>query len=255
MVHRDIELARLTGAGSTSCTCRQRRSVELVRRPRPTACRSRPRRRPPPQPHRRTARRLRPVVQGQPAAAHEADMRRGPGSPTARSMPSPPTMRRTPRRPRSSRSTRRRPGCSASRPRSAWRSPTSTCRSPDVVAALSWKPAAIAGVADEHGRPIVPAGARQPRRVRSRVRRGRCSRRAGEQEPQHALRRRRAPRPGAPHALRGDRSSSTERDAMNNQQRKAWICEQRCLTRTHEFQASGVDDTRGRGDMNGRHDS
>ena len=33
----------------------------------------------------------------------------------------------------------------------AWRS--STCRS-DVLAALSWRPAAIAGVADRHGQPI-----------------------------------------------------------------------------------------------------
>ena len=29
----------------------------------------------------------------------------------------------------------------------------------DVVAALSWKPAAIAGVADRHGRPIEPGNA------------------------------------------------------------------------------------------------
>ena len=47
----------------------------------------------------------------------------------------------------------------------------------DVVAALSWKPAAIAGVADRHGAPIEPGNAGQPGRVRPRRSAGRCARR------------------------------------------------------------------------------
>ena len=71
----------------------------------------------------------------------------------------------------------------------------------DIVAALSWKPAAIAGLDDRHGRPIARRGAGQPHRVRSRRRVGGPAGAAGEQEPQHALRRHPAARPGAPHGL------------------------------------------------------
>ena len=65
--------------------------------------------------------RLRPGVQGEPAAAAPTPTwpRSGPVWPTARSTPSPPTTRPTPRRSRSTPSTRRRAACSVSRRRSA----------------------------------------------------------------------------------------------------------------------------------------
>ena len=81
-----------------------------------------------------------------------------PGWPTARSTPSPPTTPRTRPTTRSARSTRRRPGWSGWRRRSAWRLAELDMPLADVVAALSWQPAAIAGLADRHGRPIEPAG-------------------------------------------------------------------------------------------------
>ena len=127
-------------------------------------------------------------VQGQPAAAHASPTSTpsGRGSPTARSTRSPPTTRRTPARPRSSRSTRRRPGCSGSRPSLGVSLAHLDMPLADVVAALSWKPAAIAGVADRHGRPIERGGAGEPHGVRSRRRVGGRAGPPGEQEPQHA---------------------------------------------------------------------
>ena len=216
MVHRDIELARLTGAPRPPpppVDGAQRRA--RARAPRPTACAVTAEATPAPlQPHRRGARRLRPDLQGQPAAARRrpTSPRSGPGWPTARSTRSPPTTRRTRRRPRSSRSTTRRRACSVSRPRSASCLAHLDMPLHDVVAALSWKPAAIAGVADRHGRPIDARGAGQPHRVRSRRRRGRCSRRGlaskSRNTPYVGTA---AAGPGAPHdASTATRSSSTE---------------------------------------------
>ena len=77
-----------------------------------------------------------------------------PAWPTAPSTPSPPTTPPTPRRPRSA----LRPG--AARDARAWRrrwpspSPSSTCRSSRSWPLLSWQPAAIAGLDDEHGGPV-----------------------------------------------------------------------------------------------------
>ena len=72
----------------------------------------------------------------------------------------------------------------------------------DIVAALSWKPAAIAGSRDRHGRPIAAGRARQPRRVRSGRRMDRRAGQARQQEPQHAVRRSHAARQGSPHRAR-----------------------------------------------------
>ena len=67
--------------------------------------------------------------------------------------------------------------------------PCSTCRWSTIVGALSWKPAAIAGVGDRHGRPIA---AGEPANLvvfdpdaRWEVRPARL----GEPQPQHAVRR------------------------------------------------------------------
>ena len=75
----------------------------------------------------------------------------------------------------------------------------------DIVAALSWKPAAIAGVADRHGRPI---GAGEPANLTvfdPDVEWDGGARPLGEQEPQHALRRHALARQGPPHDLRRGR--------------------------------------------------
>ena len=143
----------------------------------------------------------------------------GPAWPTARSTASPPTTRRTRRRPRSARSTRRRPACSASRRRSRSRSPSSTCPSREVLALLSWRPAAIARrqrrprrpsrsagranlvvIDPDHTWTVDPAALRQP-------------------QPQHALRRARAAGQGAPH----DPPRRTRRD-------RGRPSDERCLT-------------------------
>ncbi len=85
----------------------------------------------------------------------------------------------------------------------------------DVVAALSWKPAAIAGVADRHGVPIEPGSAGQPRRLRSRRSAGRSARR---RSPAAAATRpyvgRDAAGPGPPHDLprRAGRASTESRN-------------------------------------------
>ena len=194
MVHRDIELCRLTGARVHLLhlsTARQRRAG--ARRPRPTACRS------PPRPRRTTSRltdellrRLRPGVQGQPAAAHAAPtstpIRAGLADGTIDAIatdhaPHPPRDQGAAARPGAARDAR--PGDGARRLALA----ELDMPLADIVAALSWKPAAIAGV----GRPSRPAdrrrGAGQPHRVRSRRRVGGGARPAGEQEPQHAVRR------------------------------------------------------------------
>ena len=113
MVARDLALVRLTGAPmhflhlSTAGLGRagpagQGRGAAGHRRGRPAPLR----------PHRRRGGRLRPGLQGQPAAAHAppdvAAVRRG--WPTARSTPSPPTTPRTPPRPRTCPSTEAPPG-------------------------------------------------------------------------------------------------------------------------------------------------
>ena len=162
MVHRDIELARLTGARIHLLhlsTARQRRAGPGGQGRR--AAGDGRGRAAPPQPHRRGAARLRPGVQGQPAAAHGGRRRRAQGRPGRRHD------RRHRHRPRPAPDRgqgapdRRRPAraCSGWRRRSASRWPSSTCRWSTCVAALSWKPAAIAGVGDRHGRPIEPGSA------------------------------------------------------------------------------------------------
>ena len=80
----------------------------------------------------------------------------------------------------------------------------------DVVAALSWKPAAIAGVADRHG--VADRGGQpgQPRRVRPRRRVAGAPGRAGQPQPQHAVRRHGPARQGPPHRVpRSTRSCAT----------------------------------------------
>ena len=100
-----------------------------------------------------------------------------------------------------------------------WRSPSSTCRSPTCVAALSWKPAAIAGVADRHGRPIA-AGRARPTScvfdpdadVGGRARRALASRsRNTPYVGAHAA------RPGPPHALRRRAGRHRRRGANDDQ--------------------------------------
>ena len=59
----------------------------------------------------------------------------------------------------------------------------------DVVAALSWKPAAIAGVGDRHGVPDRRRQRRQPGRVRPRRALAGAPGGAGQPQPQHAVRR------------------------------------------------------------------
>ena len=75
----------------------------------------------------------------------------------------------------------------------------------DIVAALSWKPAAIAGVSDRHGRPIAAGEPANLTVFDPDVEWEVVPGPPGEQEPQHALRRHPAARPGAAHDLRRDR--------------------------------------------------
>ena len=171
MVLRDIALARLTGTRVHFLHLSTARSVDLVRAAKadglPVTAEASTA---PLHAHRRAVRELRPRVQGEPAAAHRRRRRRGArrASPTAPSTPSPPTTRPTPRRPRRPPSTRRRPACSASRPRWRWPSPSSTSRSSEVLALLSWQPARILGVEDQHGGPVERRPSRQPLRDRPR---------------------------------------------------------------------------------------
>ena len=72
------------------------------------------------------------------------------------------------RRRRSARSTRRRPGCSGSSTPWRWRSPSSAWTSPTCSRCMSWQPAAIAGVGDRHGVPVVEGAAGEPLRDRPR---------------------------------------------------------------------------------------
>ena len=92
--------------------------------------------------------------------------------------------------------------CSGSRPRSRSRSPSwsspGVLTLADALALLSWRPAAIAGLA-EHGRPIAPGRRRQPLRDRPRRAVGGRRRSAREQGPQHAVRGPQAHRAGPPH--------------------------------------------------------
>ena len=203
--HRAVPAHRR--AGSTCCTCRRRGSVELVRAAKadglPVTAEAAPHHF---TPHRRAARRLRPGVQGQPAAAH-----------------APPT------------SPRSRPGSAdgtidaiatdhAPHPPEAKEAPLDQAP-PGMLGletalalalaeldmplgrrrrrAVSWKPAAIAGVADRHGRPDRPSASR-PTSSSSTPSAGvgGGARPAGEQEPQHAVRGPHRARQGPPHDLR-----------------------------------------------------
>ena len=211
MVHRDIELSRLTGARPPAAPVDR---AERRAGPGGQGRRSAGHRRggaAPLHADRRAAARLRLGVQGQPAAADRRRHRRDQGraSPTARSTPSPPTTRPTRPRPRSTRSTRRRPACSVSRPRWRWRSPSSTCRSPTssprCPGSRRRSPGSPTGTAARS-----PPASRQPGRVRP-GRAGRSSGGARQQEPQHALRRRRCAARCATRCSTAARSSSTER--------------------------------------------
>jgi hypothetical protein len=105
----------------------------------------------------RAARRLRPGLQGQPAAAPDEDQERPcAGCSTARSTPSPPTTPRTPGTTRSTPSRTPPSGCSA------WRPPSRRPRPHGADGRMRWarprrpdvgRPGRIAGLTD-HGRPI-----------------------------------------------------------------------------------------------------
>ena len=162
-----------------------------------------------------------PVFKVNPPLRTEADVdaRAAPGSPTARSTPSPPTTRRTRPRRRSGRSRRRRRGCSDSRPRSASRARRArTCRSRDVVALLSWQPAA-----HRRRRRRATAARSWPGepanlvRDRPRPRRGWSSRRGWRAGAATRPTPGAAHRPGPPHdPATASRSSSTGSAAMTN---------------------------------------
>ena len=158
MVHRDIELSPAhRRAASTCCTCRPRGSVELVRAAKadglPVTAEAAPH-------HFTLTDELLAGydagLQGQPAAAHRrpTSPRSRPGSPTARSTRSPPITPRIRPKSRRRRSTRRRPGMLGLETALALAISELDMPLADIVAALSWKPAAIAGIADRHGRPI-----------------------------------------------------------------------------------------------------
>jgi hypothetical protein len=132
MLHRDIELVRLTGVGMHFLHLSTAGSVELVRAAKadglPITAEATPH-------HFSLTDELLETYDAlykvNPPLRTPDDLAAiRPGSPTARSTRSPPTTPRTRPRPRSSRSTRRRPGCSGSRRRSACRSPRSTWSSP-----------------------------------------------------------------------------------------------------------------------------
>ena len=227
--HRAVPAHRR--AASTCCTSRRRAASSWCGRPRPTVCRS------PPRPRRTTSRSptstlagLRPGVQGQPAAAH-GGRRRGRSSgasPTARSTPSPPTTRRTRAETKEQPLDQAPPGMlgletalGVALARARHR------RWPTSSPLLSWKPAAIAGVADRHGRPIEPG---EPANLTVfdpdatwTVRPAR----ARQQEPQHAVRRSRrcAARSATPcstacgrHRRRGAAMNGHAIHAMNMQE-------------------------------------
>ena len=215
MVHRDIELCRLTGARIHLLhlsTARQRRAGAGGQGRR--AAGHRRGRAAPLQPHRRGAARLRPGVQGQPAAAHRRRRRRAraPGWPTARSTPSPPTTPRTRPRTRSGRSTRRRPGCSGWRRRSA----CACSAAARHAARRRRRRAVVAAGGDRRGRrPPRPADRRRASRptsscsIPTATLGGRAGA-LGQPQPQHAVRRPDAARPGPPHGARrrADRRST-----------------------------------------------
>ena len=155
MVHRDIELCRLTGAPIHLLHLSTARSVELVRAAKadglPVTAEAAP--------HHFT---LTDTMLGDTTrcsrstrrcARRRTSPRSRPAWPTARSTRSPPITPRTRPRPRKPRSTKPRPGCSAWRPR--W---PGARRAGHAVAASSPRcrgsRRAIAGVDDRHGRPI-----------------------------------------------------------------------------------------------------
>ena len=214
---RDIALARLTGAPRPlPAPVDGRHRSRWCGRPRPAGLPVTAEATPAPlHADRRVLRRLRPGVQGEPAAAHRRRRGRRQGRAGRRRhrrhrhRPRPARART----PRSGRSTRRRRACSASRRRWRWRSPSSTCPSSVILALLSWQPAAIAGARrDATAAPIVAGSARQPVRHRPDGDVDGRSGPAGQPQPQHALRRAHADRAGPPHRLSAaSPSSSTAR--------------------------------------------
>ena len=152
----------------------------------------------PPAAHRRARRRLRPDLQGQPAAAHRG-RRRGAArarSPTAPSTPSPPTTPRTRSRTRTASGRPRRSACSASRPRcrvvQEAMVDTGLLDWAGVADRMSVRPARIGRLAG-HGRPLEVG---EPANLDARRPDGRHGRRPGRRwrqpQPQHPVRRARA---------------------------------------------------------------
>ena len=149
MVARDIALVRLTGAPVHFLHLSTAGSVELVRRAKAEGLPGHRRGGAAPHaPHPRRGGRLRPGVQGEPAAAHRRGRGRGRGRAcaTARSTPSPPTTPRTRPRPRTSPSTRPRRACSGCRRRCpiAWQVLSPHLGPERLFALMSTQPAAIA---------------------------------------------------------------------------------------------------------------
>ena len=132
IVARDVMLARHTGSRVHVAHVSTAGSVEVMRWAKAQGDRRHRRgHAAPPAADHRPARRLRPDLQGQPAAAPRRGRRTRCATrwPTARSTPSPPTTPRTRATTRSTRSSTRRSACSASRPRSA---SSRTVHGPDV---------------------------------------------------------------------------------------------------------------------------
>ena len=196
----------------TSCTSRRPARSTWSAGPRRRGCRHRRGGAAPHAAHPRRGGGLRPGLQGQPAAAHRRATWRpsSPGCATAPSTPWPPTTRPTRPRPRTSRSTRRPRACSGCRRRcrSPGRSSRRTLGPERVFALMSAQPAAIARLTatdprpaghSAQGGPVEVGGDGQPLRLRPRRHDGRWTRRAGQPQPQHALRRPHLRRRGPPH--------------------------------------------------------
>ena len=155
---RDLALARLTGTRVHFQHLSTARSIEMVRAAKadglPVTCEATT--------HHFTLTHaecasLRPGLQGQPAAAHRRatwpPCKAGLADGTDRLHRHRPRAR-TPRRPRRPPSTRRRPACSACETALALALTELDLPIAEVLALLSWRPAAILGVDDEHGLPV-----------------------------------------------------------------------------------------------------
>ena len=171
MVHRDLELSRLTGARIHLLHLSTARSVELVRAAKADGHRRHRRGGAPPlHPHRRarSAATTRCSRSTRRCARPPTSRPSRPASPTARSTPSPPTTRRTPTEDKERPIDDAPPGMLGLETALGVALAELDLPLAEVLAALSWKPAAIAGVADRHGGPIAARQPGQPGGVRSR---------------------------------------------------------------------------------------